>query len=588
MPGSLTSTRIWRRSSVVPTSVACLAVVVASSATAGAATGGPKPATASAPSPVGSATTSSFVAPPTGEGDLDGARRHGEGFHAEIYHWTVETGPSRATACSVLGELFVPDSASATSPVPAILTTNGFSGSYTDQVPLAECAARNGYVVLTYSGLGFGGSGCNIELDNPTWDGEAASQLISYLGDEPDVLSDGPDDPRVGMVGGSYGGEVQFAAAAIDPRIDAIVPVITWNDLAYSLAPNNDTPASAWAKSPPGVLKWEWAALFFGDGLSEPFENPTATPFPPATCPGFDPAICQAFLKSVAAGYPTPDVVSMLASDSIVSYYKKIHVPVTLMQGEDDSLFNIDEAVENMRLLQSVGDPVKLVLQSWGHSDLTPAPGEVSYTSTAHGYETLLILDWFAKYLKGENVSTGPAVEYFRPWVTYNANGSAEPAYGTASSWPVGSTVNLYLSGNGSLVSDRDDAVAGSEQIVNPPDGEPASYSETSGVQDMSPFSTIPPTDPAGTFASFTTPPIPHSIDSVGIPQLRVDLSAVDSSSASPLTEATVYTKIYDVAPNGTATLVNRIVSPARIAKSGWVTLTLPGVVTPPAIGSSS
>jgi ABC-2 type transport system ATP-binding protein len=278
----------------------------------------------------------------------------------------------------------------------------------------------------------------------------------------------------------------------------------------------------------------------------------------------------------------------MLASDSIVSYYKKIHVPVTLMQGEDDSLFNIDEAVENMRLLQSVGDPVKLVLQSWGHSDLTPAPGEVSYTSTAHGYETLLILDWFAKYLKGENVSTGPAVEYFRPWVTYNANGSAEPAYGTASSWPVGSTVNLYLSGNGSLVSDRDDAVAGSEQIVNPPDGEPASYSETSGVQDMSPFSTIPPTDPAGTFASFTTPPIPHSIDSVGIPQLRVDLSAVDSSSASPLTEATVYTKIYDVAPNGTATLVNRIVSPARIAKSGWVTLTLPGVVTPPAIGSSS
>jgi len=168
------------------------------------------------------------------------------------------------------------------------------------------------------------------------------------------------------MVGGSYGGEVQFAAASIDPRIDTIVPIITWNDLAYSLAPNNDTPAFDWSKGPPGVLKWEWASLFFGDGLAEPFENPTTTPFPPSTCPSFDPAICSAFLKSVAGGYPTPDVVSMLRSDSVVAYYRHVHVPVMLMQGEDDTLFNIDEAVANLHLLRSVGDPVKLVLQSWG------------------------------------------------------------------------------------------------------------------------------------------------------------------------------------------------------------------------------
>ena len=40
------------------------------------------------------------------------------------------------------------------------------------------------------------------------------------------------NDPRVGMVGGSYGGQVQFAAAGVDQRIDTIVPLITWNDLS--------------------------------------------------------------------------------------------------------------------------------------------------------------------------------------------------------------------------------------------------------------------------------------------------------------------------------------------------------------------
>ena len=277
----------------------------------------------------------------------------------------------------------MPDTASARTTAPAILTTNGFGGSYSDQVPLAEFAARNGFVALTYSGLGFGGSGCNIELDSPVWDGEAASQLISYLGRLPQVTKDGPDDPRVGMIGGSYGGEVQFATASIDPRLDTIVPVITWNDLSYSLAPNNDAPALSWQSSPPGVLKWEWASLFFGDGMSEPLQNPRRHP-PSSSCPGFDPTICTDFLESTGGGYPTPSTVSMLRADSVVSYYRKVHVPVLLMQGEADTLFDIDEAVANFEALRSIGDPVKLVLQSWGHSNLGPAPGELS-TPQPHG-----------------------------------------------------------------------------------------------------------------------------------------------------------------------------------------------------------
>ena len=37
------------------------------------------------------------------------------------------------------------------------------------------------------------------------------------------------------MVGGSYGGGIQWVTAAQDCRIDAIVPIISWNSLVTSL-----------------------------------------------------------------------------------------------------------------------------------------------------------------------------------------------------------------------------------------------------------------------------------------------------------------------------------------------------------------
>src|SRR5206468_9402584 len=137
--------------------------------------------------------------------------------------------------------LYVPNSASPSSPVPAILTTNGFGGSKDDQASEADLFARNGYLVLSYSGLGFGGSSCAIEIDSPEWDGRAASHLVDLIAARNDVIKDGPNDPRVGTWGGSYGGGFQFALASVDSRIDAMIPLITWNDLSYSLGPSNDT-----------------------------------------------------------------------------------------------------------------------------------------------------------------------------------------------------------------------------------------------------------------------------------------------------------------------------------------------------------
>jgi pimeloyl-ACP methyl ester carboxylesterase len=114
------------------------------------------------------------------------AAAQAQGYSVRTLHFIVTVGPAGSEQqCNIVGDLYKPDSASAANPVPSILTTNGFGGSKDDQATMAKEFAARGYAVLSYSGLGFGGSGCPIELDDPDWDGKAASQLITFLGSRP-------------------------------------------------------------------------------------------------------------------------------------------------------------------------------------------------------------------------------------------------------------------------------------------------------------------------------------------------------------------------------------------------------------------
>lgn len=582
-----------------------LAAIVATMSGAGASAAAPpgaSPPPAGRPAAQGpsSAATSwkaakqdaldTFVPPPpatvtltaNGTGSVTGAS-----YHTFSVTAVVKIGPTRQTSCPIVGELLVPDNATGSAPEPAIVSTNGFGGAWTSSTSLgpAEMAVSKDYVALTYSGLGFGGSGCQIELDSPTWDGLAASELISWLGDQREVTRTPThrDDPIVGMVGGSYGGGVQFSAAEIDPRIDAIVPVITWNDLGFSLAPNNETNGTAGLArqtTEPGALKWEWDTLFFGDGAATPLEHPTHPS--PSTCPDFAPTICTAYISSVALGYPDRSTVTMLRHDSMVDFYRKLHLPVLLAQGENDTLFTIREAVANYRELKSDGDPVTLVLQSWGHSDSTPAPGEFTYTPPFTDYENVLVADFFARWLRGDTaVTTGAPIQYFRDWVTYSGN--AAPAYGSATSWPVGRTTSLYLSQpstGGALVPSASSVVGGTQTFVNPPGGIGTSYSETSFAQGTAPLSTIPPTDPPGTFATWESAPLRSAVDVVGVPHVTVSMASSVPAGVDTATDPVIYAKLYQVAPTGAVTLVHRLVAPVRVADTASpVTIDLPGIV---------
>jgi ABC-2 type transport system ATP-binding protein len=325
--------------------------------------------------------------------------------------------------------------------------------------------------------------------------------------------------------------------------------------------------------------------------MAQPAENPGTSGNPPTGCPGYDRQICQAQAESTALGYAPPDVVALLQHASAeYELFKNAdaHVPpMMLMQGQNDTLFNINEAVANYEAAKRRGAPVKLVLKEGGHSG-GAAAGEVNDSDPSKGYLDQLYLNWYDHYLKHEPVDTGPEVEYFRDWVSYDHSGSAQPAYASAPQWPVGSSYTLYLSGGsngsgGNLVTGASAVTAGSQSIVNPPGGETGSYSETSEAGPV-----LAPTDVPGTFASWTTAPLTTDTDIVGIPQVTVNISAPQASNLDPTTEVVLYAKLYDVAPDGTKTMVHGLVAPSRIADlSKPVTLSLPGEVHHYAAGHS-
>lgn len=527
-------------------------------------------------------------------------------YSVTTLHFKVSTGPDGATPCDIVGDLYLPTGASATNRVPAILTTNGFGGSKDDQAGLGKAFAQRGYAVLSYSGLGFGGSGCKITLDDPDWDGRAGKQLVSYLGGASGIAytdaahtTPAPalnvvkkdakahngiamaNDPRVGMVGGSYGGQIQFAIASVDPRLDTIVPIITWNDLSYSLGPNNTAQTTGVSTSTPGATKLTWGLGFSALGVVNGLQNVQVDPSRLFGCPNFATFVCPALVTAGTLGYFEPGAQANLRHASVATYLPKIKIPTLLIQGEGDTLFNLNEGIANYRALQAQGTEVKMIWQKWGHSDNTPAPGEISLADPdpVTQYETGRIANWFDHHLKGSTVSTGPEFAYFRNWISYTGN--AAPAYATSSTFPVGSPKAFYLSGT-SLVTSALGLLAGSQSLVTAPAGVPTNLTELDAISYFAALS-VPEADLPGTTATWNSAPLGSKVDVVGSPKLTLAVSAPTAALtqlAGPAGDLVLFVRLQDVAPDGTASDINNLTAPVRIPDvTKPFTVTLPAFV---------
>ncbi|WP_456696049.1 CocE/NonD family hydrolase [Aeromicrobium sp. P5_D10] len=518
-------------------------------------------------------------------------------------NFKVKIGPTSAQTCNIVGDLYVPSTASSKKPAPAILTTNGFGGSKADQAGIGTAFAKRGYVVLSYSGLGFGGSGCKITLDDPDFDGKAASQLVSYLGGRSGIAfkdakhtiaapalkvvkrdkrdhagRKAANDPRVGMVGGSYGGQVQYAAAAIDKRIDTIVPIITWNDLSYSLSPNNTSQTSGVSTATPGAAKLIWALGFSGIGIMNGLQNLPADPGRIVGCPNFATFVCPALVTAAVTGTVDATATRNLRHASVASYVKRITVPTLVVQGQTDTLFNLNEGIATYSALRKQKTTTKMIWINGGHSGAN-APGELDFKTVnpSNQHVAKRVAAWFDRYLKGKKVDTGPGFSYFRNWVKYT--GIATPAYASSASYPVGTATKYYLSGT-SLHTSATGITAGVQSFLTPLAGLPTSIDPLDVVGSALP---LPEFDLPGTASSWTGAPLTRNLDVVGSPTLRLKVdspTAALTQTAGPTGQLVLFVKLLDVDATGKARFIRNLVAPVRVADVNKpFTATLPAIV---------
>lgn len=380
------------------------------------------------------------------------------------------------------------------------------------------------------------------------------------------------------MIGGSYGGAIQLATAAVDPRVDALVPLITWNDLAYALAPNNTGARTGVTSDTPGVFKWQWTNGFYLIGEGQPLLNPSLDPsrINSLDCLHFATRACETIRLLNSGRYPADRTEEMLAyarSVSPVSYLDRVKAPTLIVQGQADSLFNLNEATATYRTLKAQGTEAKMIWQSWGHSG-GEVPGELDLSQgnleTSHVGQR--VLAWFDRYLHQKTgTDTGPAFSYYRDW---------QSGYGSAAEVPALSR-SLYLSGDGKLVDNRSKVARGSRQYTNWL--VPTSHSESSiapliGLPDPKPY------DTRGTYLGWRSEPLAEHLDVVGAPKATLKVVSPKAERVQNSGDASdrlvLFAKVYDVAPDGSRTLVNRLVSPVRVPDvTRPFTVELPGIV---------
>ncbi len=525
--------------------------------------------------------------------------------------WTVQpgllqtvTGPADAEIPVTLDyDLYLPDNATALTPQPAMVLAHGF-GNAKDAAELRTLAAffaSHGYVTLASTHMGFGGSTGCIALDLADYDGRNVVSLIDVLAARPEVLkTDG--DPVVGMLGGSYGGGHQGGVAAQDDRLDAIAPHRTWNSLQYSLVPNNRVTTGMWNLDDytQGVFKQGWTSLFYALGSTQPLMgNGGCDPITQqllypgqVPCLGFDPRVCGIFTSLTATGDVSEAQRELIGGGAIANQVDDIDVPVLLMQGQSDTLFTLTEAIATYEALDARGVDVDMVF-NWGGHGYQPRPGEGDPYSGAFDesdaqqavfgatYMADRMLRFFDEHLRGVP-DTNPRVAWFADWIDYDVErtgGTAAPAYRTAADYPVGGVTAFHLDlGAQALVPAADGAPEpSSASIVNPPGGTPAAHSETPNFTgEGQPGAAVPPQEVQGQHVALDSPPLTRPLEVVGTGSVLLALANANSQ------DAVVFVKVYDVAPDGSATLVRRLVTASRVPAEempGRSLIRLPGLV---------
>ena len=275
-----------------------------------------------------------------------------------------------------------------------------FAGGYT---------ASTGFNVITWDPRGEWASGGVMELDSPFYEARDVASIISWAAGPDNIaasqVATAAGDPLVGMVGGSYGGGIQFTTAAIDPRIDAIVPSIAWNTLNESLFPTNNFKT---------FIGTELALALFATGA-----RVNAQVYP-------------AIITGDLFNWLSPAAQAVLTSAGPAMLSGLITAPSLFIQGTVDILFELDAASVNAQLIldQNPTVPVKTIWFCGGHGVCLLPQSQQEQQGNVIMSNTL---QWLDAYVAGNTgaVDSIPVFQWWDQTSTYYSSDLApfDPAF---------------------------------------------------------------------------------------------------------------------------------------------------------------
>ncbi len=253
---------------------------------------------------------------------------------------------------------------------------------------------------------------------------------------------------KIAAVGGSYGGGMSMALAALKDRVmlpsgrlapwrspdgktmrlAAATPFIPWTDLGYALVPNGSTldyVANAPYRGRYGVMKNSYVNALYAVGCG------TATTFCETSGTDWNLGLWDQRLNQ---GEPYSGPLPAQILHQVTTYHSSYYInhseppaPLLIANGWTDDLFPVDEALRyyNRATTQYPDAPISLFFGDWGHPRAQNKAADVArYVAAIHA--------WLDYYLKGQGTKPFQGVQA----LTETCPGTADSA-GTyrASDW---------------------------------------------------------------------------------------------------------------------------------------------------------
>lgn len=296
---------------------------------------------------------------------------------------------------------FPDEAAHGTGPYPLVYVFHGYGGGKVN-FPEMNRWLNRGYAVFSQTNRGFHEScgtatakaadpDCEtkgfVRLDDTRYEVRDAQLFAGMLVDENLILP-----TRIAATGGSYGGGMSMALAALKDRImlpdgsyddwkspdgtpmslAVATPDIPWTDLAYSLVPNGSNidyleDASYYGRF--GVMKQSYVNGLYLSGLGAPGYYT-----PPGAQPEADLAGWKAFMDAGEPYDGTAAAAQML--EEVTSHHSSYYIdhsqapaPLLISSGFTDDLFPANEATRyyNRTRAEFPNSPISLFFGSFGH-----------------------------------------------------------------------------------------------------------------------------------------------------------------------------------------------------------------------------